>query len=345
MVSAGPALANDTGGAQEVMSKMAAEARAGVNQIRQQANQPLARASDQRGVQAVTASNVFYDAIGDALLAPDLRQMVALTSDDGRYSVGVTLDSNGLIEGDFVATYVNTDGNPATGSPVFGGADLAVGILGHIGQDSVGALLWNGISFQTAAFPSLISFASGSTDEVWSISAAELGIAPGTATTLAFASMYSGIYDDYFDFAPEPGLAPFGFTTGSASGPPPAAVAPTPVAPTPVAPPAPTVGVSAAAPSSPLTIRSFGVSKMRGAVKFRLAWVEGEGRVVWYLTLSARVNGRLLTKVVRGGGQAGSRTIKRTIRLPESWAGARISAHLEVDNGQRSLFRARSIRF
>ena len=80
-------------------------------------------------LQAVTASNVLYDAIGDNSLAPDLEQMLALTSDDGRYTVGIMLGSNALIDGDFVASYVNTDGNALTGNPTFGGADLAVGIL------------------------------------------------------------------------------------------------------------------------------------------------------------------------------------------------------------------------
>jgi hypothetical protein len=329
LMSAAPAMADNAQASRESLSKLAAQAQASSKAVPQEANRPLPQAAGQRGVQAVTASNVFYDGIGDNSLAPDLRQMVPFTSDDGRYSVAMTLDSNGLIEGDFVSTFVNTDGNPATGETVFGGADVAVWIIGHTGQDGVATSVWNGASFQAASFPSLISFPSGVTDEVWSISAAELGIGPGATTTLVFGTEYSG-FNNYFDFAPEPGLAPFSFTAGSLSPPPPPPVAP--VTPAPV-------------PPSPLTVRSFVLSKTPSAIRVRMGWVKGDGRVTWQLRLSARVNGRSVTKLVRGAGQAGSRTITRTVRLPESWAGAKISARLEVHNGSRTITRNRSIRF
>jgi hypothetical protein len=69
-------------------------------------------------MQAVTAAAGFYDGIGDnEALAPDLRRMTPFTSDDGRYSVGITLATNALVDGASVTTFVNTDGNAFTGQP------------------------------------------------------------------------------------------------------------------------------------------------------------------------------------------------------------------------------------
>lgn len=326
-----PAQAATEDEAQAAVAAMASHAGAG--EVAQGTPQELPRSLG-RGLDAVTSSAGLIDAVGDSSYATDLQSMVAFTSDDGRYSVGITLDSNALIEGDYVVTYVNTDGNPGTGEPTFGGADLVVFIVGHAGQDGVTTLRWNGATFVGVSYPSLISFGSGATDEVWSISAAELGIAPGTPTTLVFATEYEGAYDNYFDFAPEPGGPAFTFTTAGAVAPPP--VAPTPVAAAPVA-PAPVAfvpitpgrGVSAVAPTAPLTIRSFAVTRAPGALTFRLGWVKGSGSVVWYVRLTARIDGRRVTRTVRGFGSAGTRTIGRAVALPRTWTGASVSVDLD----------------
>lgn len=304
---------------------------------------PTARAASE--LQAVTANSGFlYDAIGDnEVLAPDLAQMLAFTSDDGRYTVGIGLTDNSLVTGDFVATYVNTDGNPATGSPTFGGADVAVGILGQIGTDTVGASVWNGSSFQSASFPSLISFPSGTTDEVWSISAAEMGIAPGTPTTLHFGSIYSGVYDDYFDFAPEPGAAPLAFTAGSLSAPPPApVVAPVVPANPPTVLPPPS-GATAGAALRPVGIRNLSFKSDASGLKLRLGWVKGEGRVFWTVRLRAKVNGRVQTRFSSGSGSAGTRNVLRLIRVPVTWKGKRVSVRVQVDDDLRTLVRSRTV--
>jgi hypothetical protein len=163
-------------------------------------------------------------------------------------------------------------------------------------------------------------------------------VAPGTPTTLVFAALYEGDFDDYFDFAPEPGAAPFPFTAGSLTPPPPPPVAPAPIAPT------GTGGPFSARPGAPLSVRSFGLSTTRSAVRMRLGWVKGEGRVTWDLTLKARVDGRLSSKHLRGGGKAGSRSVTRTIRVPATWKGATISARLKVKNGSRLITRTRTVR-
>ena len=294
---------------------------------------------------AVTGSNVFYDAIGDnEVLALDLQRMLAFTSDDGRYTVSMTMDTNTMVDGDFLSTFVNTDGNAATGNATFGGADVAVSITGYVGTDVVTTMRWNGVGWDPVSMPSLISFASGTTDQVWSIAASELGIAPGTATTLFFGSSYQS---SYFDFAPDFG-APFTFVAGGGAGAPagaPAAPAP-PAAPTaPTVAPSPTASTITAPATYPLSFRSLSFSTTPGALRTSIRWTNGSGRVLWTLRLRSVVGGRTVTKLVRGAGQAGTRTIDRTVQIPASWRGRTISARLVVSNDGGSIVRSRSIRF
>jgi len=109
---------HDTGSARDAF-RQAAEA--GSQDVPQVAQRPMLRASARLEPQAVTASNLFLDTPFDSSLAPDLQQMLALTSDDARYTVGITLDTNALIEGDVVMTFVNTDGNAAASAWSAGG--------------------------------------------------------------------------------------------------------------------------------------------------------------------------------------------------------------------------------
>jgi hypothetical protein len=118
LTSAAPASADDTGSARDAF-RQAAEA--GSQDVPQVAQRPMLRASAGMGPQGVTASNLFLDTPFDSSLAPDLQQMLALTSDDARYTVGITLDTNALIEGDVVMTFVNTDGNAAASAWSAGG--------------------------------------------------------------------------------------------------------------------------------------------------------------------------------------------------------------------------------
>lgn len=339
LTATGPAAAADPapGGA---LARVAAAASSSPHAVAQAAG-PTGIASPTAAprLQGVTASNLFLDPPGDGALAPDLQQMVPLSGDDGRYTVGITLDSNALIEGDTVVTFANSDGNAATGEPTFGGADMAVSIIGFTGQDAVVAARWDGFSFQDVASPSLVSFASGATDEVWSVSAAEFGIAAGATTTLVFGTLHEGLYYDYFDFAPEPGIAPFAFTVGALAAPPPPP--PPPSAPAPPA-SAPTRD-AASAPSPALGLRGFALSRSGAGVRMRVGWVQGQGTVSWRLSLTARVDGRRVTRTVRGRGLAGSRTVARRIALP-GWTGATVSARLLVQDDARTLTRRRTIR-
>ncbi len=337
-VSANASAATDV---QKFADELATSAHA-VDQLRAG---PALMTGQQRGVRAVTSTGVLYDAIGDnQLLAPDLQRMLAFTGDDGRYTVGITLGTNSLIPGDFVASYVNVDGNAATGNPTFGGADLSVGILGQYGSDVVGTQVWTGADWQLVSFPSLISFASGTTDQVWSIAAGELGLTPGAPTSMQFATLYSGTYDSYFDFAPEPGGAPLALTVGSlAPPPPPPAPAPAPTSPAPGS-PAPTgVTTGGQTTPSPVAVRSLDLRSTPRGLRMRLGWVQGRGRIYWDLRLRARINGRVVTKEAFGSGRAGTRNVQRVIRLPATWKGRRISVRLRVDDDRRTVTRSRTV--
>src|SRR5437868_6163710 len=87
-------------------------------------------------------------------LAPEIKIVTASVDAECRYSVdpGIT---EPLKAGDSVLEYVNVDGNAATGSQEFGGADAAVASLGVDGPDPAPRLgRWdsagNGFSFAGA---------------------------------------------------------------------------------------------------------------------------------------------------------------------------------------------------
>ena len=276
----------------------------------------------------------------DGYPAPDIEAVAPFTSDDGTFNVGIVLNTNALIEGDSVVSFVNTDGNAGTGEPAFEGADVAVAIIGHYGQDEVATAAWDGDSFQEAYYPSLISFASGDTDEVWSIDADELGIAPGTRTGIVVGSMYDDGVDQYFDFA-EPGSPPLAFTTPAAT-PPPVPATTTPRAPSPATPTA-TASPAGGPGATPVSVRSFAVTATPSGVRLRLGWVRGEGRVRWSVELSTRIGGRRVLRTTRGAGAAGARTVLRTVRLPGSWHARPVVARLILGDDARMVTRTRTV--
>ena len=65
---------------------------------------------------------------------------------DGSCNISITLTLDGsLIYGDSHILYVDTDGNPATGSPTFDGSDVAVITIGRTGIDDAPVMTtWNG---------------------------------------------------------------------------------------------------------------------------------------------------------------------------------------------------------
>jgi hypothetical protein len=295
----------------------------------------------------------FLDATDDnQALALDLRDIkVSMTAGSrglSRYSVAVGLASNVLVDGDFLSGFLNTDGHLDTGNPTFGGADVALFLLGRTGSDLAGVLGWNGEGWSPYAAPSLLAHRVGNSQVSVSVEMTDIGIWAGAQTTLALGSAYSGVVGSYFDFAPEPCwrwssrcVPPFPLTAGTLSATSPtAAVATGP-------PPAP---ATRAPTASPLSLRSFvltgkpGVTTARSAVRVRLGWTKGTGRVTWALVLKARVNGRLRLASASGAARAGRRTVTRTIPVPASWKGRTVSAQLVVGNGTRVITRTTTIR-
>lgn len=233
--------------------------------------------------QALIDSTAFVDSQYDTTLAPDLQAMAVGTTDAGELSVLIRLDTNALIPGDSVATYIDTDANPATGSATFDGADLVVMVLGQYGTDSVATLRWDGTRMSAVSNPaSLVSIASGTTDEFWTASLTDLGITPGTRIGVHFATLYTGIYSNYFDWAPEPGQGAFGVDIPVPTPVTPAPTTPTttttttPVTTTPAATtPTPTAAVATVTPAADapaVAITGFRVRRTGGNVAVRVAW-------------------------------------------------------------------------
>jgi hypothetical protein len=134
-------------------------------------------------------------------------------------------ETAGLIRDEIVTTYIDTDGNPATGAPMWGGADRAVRVVGQNGADLPPDLgTWTGVEFSYGGSPSLP--AAGAAGFTTSLD--QLGT-PGPVTFgIRVASSWSGLSDTYDDFAPEPGAPSFAFPVTYASGspaPPPATAA------------------------------------------------------------------------------------------------------------------------
>ncbi len=94
---------------------------------------------------------------------------------------------------DFYSWYIDTDGNPLTG--VLGGGDMAVALDGSLGT----ALLQysNGSWSSLKTLPRLGPFSVG-------FSVSDLGIVSPATPRFYGGAFWSGTYDDYFDFVPEP---------------------------------------------------------------------------------------------------------------------------------------------
>jgi hypothetical protein len=184
---------------------------------------------------------------GDLGLAPEITGVRA--DSDGACGLSVepvvTNPYGGdLIDGEAVATYLNIDGNPSTGSPVWNGADRVVITVGLTGPDyAPGVGTWNGSTFDFVGGASLPRVGIGG----WKANVDQLGIASPVNLSFRTGAIYEGIYDVYGDFAPEPNAASFVFPLSIST------VAPPP--PSPPAPPAQTQ-TQTPAPSSSGPVRN-----------------------------------------------------------------------------------------
>ncbi|MGE3822301.1 MAG: hypothetical protein AB7I30_23050 [Isosphaeraceae bacterium] len=168
-----------------------------------------------------------------------------------------------LLASESLSWYLNTDNNPATGSPAFGGGDYVVITLGRLGPDDPPELVpWNLAlnQFDVAAARPLQN--SGPFGFVASITGLN-GMSPGTPVTLVGAASYKGLLQSHYDWTPDVTAAgqvpPFQFTPAFAAQAP--AVAP-PSAPTPTPGQAPATAVGPAPPSTS-TGQVLGASRAR----------------------------------------------------------------------------------
>jgi hypothetical protein len=149
---------------------------------------------------------------GDLGLAPEMTAVEATLGTTCDLVIlprlGDRSETAGLIRGETVATYVDTDGNAGTGSPLWRGADKVVLVVGRKGADLPPALgTWTGTQF---------SFAGGVTLPVvgaagFAANLDQLG-APGPTTLgIRVVSSWRGLRDTYLDFAPESARRSFAF--------------------------------------------------------------------------------------------------------------------------------------
>lgn len=190
---------------------------------------------------SVPAVQSFGDPAGDGLdptnpfssdLAPDVTAVTAQLDGACGLSVQSAMGNRpgDLIDGDAVFTYLDTDGNPATGDAVFGGADRAIGVLGEIGPDDPPLLgTWD----PTSASMSFIGGPVLTPAGIGGFVAApdQLGIAPGSNVGVVVGTIWTSI-GSYIDTAPDdPGLAPLLPVSYSNAPPPPPAPVVSPVGP------------------------------------------------------------------------------------------------------------------
>lgn len=128
-----------------------------------------------------------------------------------------------LVDGDGVFVYVDVDGNPATGSAVMRGADIAIATVG-VGTSVSPPMrgVWNGSTF---AFSDPAPVGTSVGNGGFSASVDALPIAPGAVTNVMLGSLWVGDFDAYFDFAPDTGVItlPVGYSTVAPPAPAPVA--------------------------------------------------------------------------------------------------------------------------
>ena len=139
-------------------------------------------------------------------------------------SLGDRSATVGLIPYETLATYIDTDGNPATGSPQWNGADKVVVVFGQRRAGPPAALgTWTGAAFSFAAGVTLPVVGAGG----FAANLDQLGVSGPTTLGLRVASSWTGLRDTYDDLAPKRGGPSFAFlVTFTTDGAPPAPAIP-----------------------------------------------------------------------------------------------------------------------
>src|SRR5262249_54867637 len=133
---------------------------------------------------------------------PDISGVGVANDDAGNIAITVTVPNRqGLIEGDFISINLDTDQNPSTGS---GGDDYFLGALGQTGDDYFSLCRWEGT--WNCAAPQGSSrglYAFGSYRLTWTLNRADIGLSNGF--NFEIGASWKGLYDTYYDFAPDVG--------------------------------------------------------------------------------------------------------------------------------------------
>lgn len=322
---------------------------------------PTAVAND---ISPISGGTVSADAAGDSGTAPDLRAVTPFADASGQFGLRITLGSNALRLGAELHTFIEVDGDPDTGVPIGSamGADAQISVykvgggdhvsLSRISPDGGTVTSTPSPTLTSTPSPTLTMLRSGTTDVVWIMSAAELGVAGRTEVTYAiFTNDSESFYRDS-DSAPDRGASnPWAFTgtIGSLTGPWPAFGAPAaPALPAVAARPPftpPIVAPPARAPR--FALPGFGLRATRSGVGLTAAWRGGAGPVTWTLRLEGRRDGRRLVRVRRGSGVTGPTAVlvRRTVPVPAAWRGTALRATFRVTNGSAgTITRVRMIR-
>jgi hypothetical protein len=201
---------------------------------------------------------------GQGGLAPEITAANVQISGACAMTAGPTLANRpDLIDGDAVFVYLDTDGNPATGEQIFGGADHAVGTLGQTGSDSPPLLgTWDPAQGKIvfAGGPTLTAAGAGG----FTASLDQLGVAQNVTLGAAIGTMWSGTFNNYFDSAPNVGAPDkaFRFASAYSTQPPTPSAAPqTNSAPSSQGPPQPTQRSTS---STPAAAKSCVVPQVKG---------------------------------------------------------------------------------
>jgi hypothetical protein len=252
-----------------------------------------------------TASYADSPADGDAGLAPEIVAVAAATN--AGCGVGVqavlanAINPGDLIEGDAVGIYLDTDGNPATGSPLWEGADRVVIIVGQAGPDlGPGLGVWDGVDFSFVGAPMLAPVGAGG----FAATVDQLGMPAPATVGIRAGAIWEGVYDIYGDFAPEVLDPSFRFPVAFST------VAPSPPSPPTTTPPSATKD-GCTVPHVKRMRAAKARRRMRAAgCRYRVVRVRSRiraGRVVSTRpTAGRRTTKRVVIRVSRGRARAAS---------------------------------------
>ena len=267
---------------------------------------------------------------GEAGLAPEILGVAAVTDSACGIGIGAAIagapNAGDLIADESVGIYMNTDGNPATGSPTWDGADKVVITVGQIGADLPPGLgVWNGSTFSFAGSPSLP--AVGAAGFLSTLD--QLGIPAPGAIGIETISLYQGLYDNYSDFAPEVSSSPFSFPVSFST-------TPTPRAPTVTAPQSTTAPVGRRACRIPsvrgLTATSAGRKLARAGCRYRMVRVRNRLR-----------SGRAISTSPGAGRHAGGTVVLRISRGKRARASAaQVGRYGAIERAMRAAEEAKS---